>query len=136
MARTIAVFPYSLKEDTMSSEEPISTDPKPGVPDIPSTPEERSNAMLAHILGAVIGFLGPLIFYITKKDSPFVLDQSKEALNFHLTVLIATLIIGVVTCGFGLIITVPVQMIFSILGGLAAQKGEVYRYPWKLELIK
>ena len=120
----------------MSNDEPTSADPKPGVPDIPSTSEERTNAMLAHILGAVIGFIGPLIFYVTKKDSPFVLDQSKEALNFHLTLLIASLTIGVITCGFGLIIIVPVQIIFSIIGGMAANKGEVYRYPWKFELIK
>jgi uncharacterized Tic20 family protein len=120
----------------MSYDEPVTRSASPGIPEISSTAEERSNAMLAHILGAVIGFLGPLIFYITKKDSPFVLDQSREALNFHLTLLIGNLVIGVVTCGFGLIVLVPIAIIFSIIGGMAANKGEVYRYPWKLELIK
>jgi hypothetical protein len=119
----------------MSNDEPISADPKPGVPVIPSTAEERQNAMLAHMLG-VIGFIGPLIFYLTKKDSPFVFDASKEALNFHLTLLIASVVIGAITCGIGLIVTLPVGIIFSIIGGMAAQKGEVYRYPWKFELIK
>jgi uncharacterized Tic20 family protein len=131
MARTIPVRPYSFAEDTMSNDEPISADPKPGVPDIPSSTEERQNAMLAHILG-VIGFIGPLIFYLTKKDSPFVFDASKEALNFHLTILIGS----VITFGCGALILGPIGIIFSIIGGLAAQKGEVYRYPWKLELIK
>jgi uncharacterized protein len=120
----------------MSQDEPATHTVRPAMPDIPSTAEERSNAMLAHILGAVIGFLGPLIFYITKKDSPFVLDQSREALNFHLTLLIGNLVIGVLTCGLGLIVLVPIAIIFSIIGGMAANKGEVYRYPWKLELIK
>jgi uncharacterized Tic20 family protein len=115
----------------MSSEDPISANPKPGVPDIPSTADERQNAMLAHILG-VIGFIGPLIFYLTKKDSPFVFDASKEALNFHLTILIGV----AVTLGCGALILGPVGIIFSIIGGLAAQKGEVYRYPWRFEFIK
>jgi uncharacterized Tic20 family protein len=35
-----------------------------------------------------------------------------------------------------LILIMPVGIIYSILGGMAAQKGQVYRYPWKLELIK
>jgi uncharacterized Tic20 family protein len=121
----------------MSYEEPVPQENKTAnVPEIPSTPEERSNAMLAHLLGAVTGFIGPLIFYVTKKDSPFVFDQAKEALNFHLTMLIAALVIGTCTLGIGLIVIMPVQIIFSILGGMAANKGEVYRYPWKFELIK
>ena len=115
----------------MSNDEPTPADPQPGVPNIPSTTEERQNGMLAHMLG-VIGFIGPLIFYVTKKDSPFVFDASKEALNFHLTLLIGTAI----TAGCGVVILWPIGIIFSILGGMAAQKGEVYRYPWKIELIK
>jgi|SRR6516162_686773 uncharacterized Tic20 family protein len=120
----------------MSVDEPVEFNSKPGVPEISSTAEERSSAMLAHILGAVIGFIGPLIFYATKKDSPFIQDQSKEALNFHLTLLIATLVIGTITCGIGIIIIYPIQVVLSIMGGMAANKGEVYRYPWKFEFIK
>ena len=45
--------------------------------------------MLAHLLGALLGFLGPLIIWLVKKDDhPFVAEQSKEALNFQLTLLI------------------------------------------------
>jgi uncharacterized Tic20 family protein len=120
----------------MSSDDAVPSESRSGAPEISSTTEERSSAMLAHILGAVIGFIGPLIFYITKKDSPFVLDQSREALNFHLTLLIANVVIGTVTCGIGLIVLLPIAIVFSIIGGMAANKGEVYRYPWKLELIK
>src|SRR5437868_1922887 len=53
------------------------------------SPEEKQMGMLAHLLG-IIGFVGPLIIWLIKKDqSPFVDDQGKEALNFHLTMLIA-----------------------------------------------
>jgi uncharacterized Tic20 family protein len=120
----------------MSYEEPVPQEiSKTNVPEIPSTPEERSSAMLAHILGTVTGFIGPLIFYATKKDSAFVQDQSKEALNFHLTMMIAH-IIGSIPCGAGLIITYPISIVFSIIGGMAANKGEVYRYPFRIQFIK
>jgi uncharacterized Tic20 family protein len=119
----------------MSSDEPVPINGKPLVPEIPSTDEERSNAMMSHILGAVIGFIGPLIFYATKKDSAFVQDQSKEALNFHLTMMIAH-VIGSIPCGLGLIVTYPVAIIFSIIGGMKANKGAVYRYPFRFEFIK
>jgi uncharacterized protein len=121
-----------MGDDSMSVDEPIESNRKPAVPDIASTAEERSNAMLAHLLGAVIGFIGPLIFYVSKKDSPFVQDASREALNFHLTLMIGVL----VTFGCGVVIFHPIGIVFSIIGGMAANKGEVYRYPWKFEFIK
>ena len=53
-------------------------------------PKDVANlAMLAHLLGALVGFLGPLILWVVKKDEhEFIDDQSKEALNFQLTLLI------------------------------------------------
>ena len=43
------------------------------------------------------GFIGPLIFYLVKKDEdPFVADQSREALNFNLSILIYSIGLGVV----------------------------------------
>ncbi|MEC7445671.1 MAG: DUF4870 domain-containing protein, partial [Planctomycetota bacterium] len=49
-------------------------------------PKDVANmAMLAHLLGALVGFLGPLILWVVKKDEhEFIDDQSKEALNFQL----------------------------------------------------
>ena len=41
-------------------------------------------AMLAHLLGIFTGFIGALIIWIIKKDSPgFAHSQAKEALNFQ-----------------------------------------------------
>ena len=55
--------------------------PPPPVGDLP--PDARQMAMLAHLLGALFGFIGPLIIYLTQKDKhPFVADQGKEAVNF------------------------------------------------------
>jgi len=107
-------------------------------------PDPRSTAGLAHYLG-VLGFIGPLIIYVMNNGpeaDPFVKDQSTEALNFHLTILIGwviVMVITVVTCGIGgllMFILWPVEIIFSILGGIAAGKGEWYRYPVNIRMIK
>src|SRR5712692_9143515 len=52
-------------------------------------PEEKTMAMLCHLLGIVTWFLGALIIWLIKKDqSKFVDDQGKETLKFQLTLFI------------------------------------------------
>ena len=106
--------------------------------------DEKMMGMLAHILGAVASFLGPLIIWLIKKDeSPFVDDQGKEALNFQITIVIgyvASGILGLVpVIGCLTVILIPAlavtSLIFGILGGLEANKGVAYRYPFALRLI-
>jgi len=104
------------------------------------TADDRTMALLAHLLGIVLGFIGPLIIWLVKKDqSPFVEDQSKEALNFQITLLIAYAIGGVTTMvcvGFIILPAVWLaSLILSILAGVAANKGEAYRYPLTIRLI-
>ena len=85
----------------------------------------------------------PLIIWLTNKDKAdkaFLTDQSKEALNFQITIAIAyvvCMILAVVIIG-GLLAPIVwlVNIIFSILAGVAANKGEAYRYPFALRLIK
>jgi uncharacterized Tic20 family protein len=99
-----------------------------------SDKEERMVALLAHIspyLGIGL-ILGPIIAMLIKQDSPFVQDQAKETLNFHLTMLIVSL----VTCGIGAIVTLPMLLIFSIIGGVTAFQGTVYRYPLTFRMVK
>ena len=109
--------------------------------------EEKQWAMFAH-LSTLSGFiiplgslLGPLIIWqIKKNDMPFVDDQGKEALNFQITVFIAALISAVLTMVLIGLLLLPVVIIgwivLSIMGGIKANNGEAYRYPWTLRLIK
>lgn len=106
--------------------------------------DEKTMAMLAHILGAVTSFLGPLIIWLIKKDeSPFVNDQGKEALNFQITIVIGY-VVGMILSfipfvGCVTMILLPAigiaSLIFGILGGIEANKGVVYRYPFALRLV-
>ena len=100
-------------------------------------------AMLAHLLAIFTWFLGPLIIWLTQKEtSAFVDDQGKEALNFQITIGLAYVAVGVATCvtlGLGSIL-IPlvgiVNLVFCILACVAANKGERYRYPFAIRLIK
>jgi uncharacterized Tic20 family protein len=106
-----------------------------------SPSDERMWATLIHVGGIIIGFLAPLLGYLLLKDrSTFVGENSKNALNFQLTVLIGYVVSGVlmfVLIGF---LTYPLvwvlSIVFSILGAVAANRGEVYRYPLTIAFIK
>jgi uncharacterized protein len=113
-------------------------------------------AHLSALLGALISsshgagfacFLGPLIIWLIKKDSmPFVNDQAKEALNFNISVAVATLALAVlsaITFGIGLIIAIPMWvvigvgwLVLTIMAAVKANDGVRYRYPFTLRLIK
>jgi uncharacterized Tic20 family protein len=105
------------------------------------TPDDKTMAMLSHLLGIVLGFVGPLIIWLIKKDqSPFVDDQGKESLNFQIMLVIGY-VIGSVTSmiciGFLIIPAVWIfGIIFSIIAALKAKDGVAYRYPVNLRLIK
>ena len=106
--------------------------------------DDRSWGMIAHlsplIAGALGGmaFLGPLIVWLVKKDqSPFIDDQGKEALNFQISIMLAVLICAATCIGIVLIPVIAVgAIVYSIIGGLEANKGVYYRYPYTWRLIK
>jgi uncharacterized Tic20 family protein len=102
-----------------------------------TTDDERLWAMLSHLAGFIFAVFGPLIIWMVKKDqSEFVVDQAKEALNFQLTVMIVQLILAATLVGICVMPIVMVgQIIYSVLGGLEANKGVRYRYPYTFRMI-
>ncbi|WP_442110870.1 DUF4870 domain-containing protein [Pseudomonas sp. NUPR-001] len=109
--------------------------------------EIRQWAMFCH-LAALAGLLmpfghvlGPLVMWLWKKNlDPFIDDQGKEALNFQLTVFLASLacyallyvLVGFVLYG----ILVVYALVFTIIAGVKANNGQAYRYPLTLRLIR
>ena len=96
--------------------------------------------MISHLSFFVFGILGPIIIMLTKgKESPFVRDQAVEALNFHITITIATfasIILMFVLIGFVLIFAVMIcGVVFTIMAAIAANKGVAYRYPLNLRFV-
>lgn len=113
---------------------------------IPSTGEasqdDRTIAMLTHLSGIILGFIVPLIVWLIHKDKSdkgYLVDQSKEALNFQITLLIGYVIgivLSVILIGALLnFLLWIVCIIFSIIAALAANKGEAYRYPFAIRLV-
>jgi uncharacterized Tic20 family protein len=102
---------------------------------------DKTMGMLSHVLGIFFGFLGPLIIWLTQKDtSPWAGDEAKEALNFQITLAIGWFAAGVLTFVFIGLLLLPViglvSLIFSIMGAMEANKGNHYRYPFALRLIQ
>lgn len=121
--------------------EPTPTPGQPLPTEIPSTQDERTMALLCHLGGILTGFIVPLIIWLIKKDqSRFVDDQGKEALNFQLTLLIAYVVSTAAMCIYiGFVLwpaTWIVSVVFGIMGSMAANKGEVYRYPVNIRFLK
>lgn len=105
------------------------------------TSDEKTMSMLAHAGGIFFGFLPALIIYLTKgNDSAFVKQESREALNFQITLAIAYVIstvLIIVLIGLLMLLAVWVgSVILMIMAAIAANKGEAYRYPLNIRLIK
>jgi len=106
---------------------------------------------LSALAGFILPFgnvLGPLLVWQLKKNEiPEIDPHGKASLNFQLTVLIVTLIAGLIAfllsfvcIGFLLIpvvILLPLAgMILAIIAGIKANNGEPYDYPYMWELVK
>jgi Uncharacterized protein conserved in bacteria len=105
-----------------------------------SPADEKLWATLIHVLGIFFGFLPSLIGYLVLKDrGPFVRQHAAAALNFQLTMLIAS-IVGWITAfifiGFLILLAVEVVVIvFSIIAAIAANRGENYTYPLSIKFV-
>ena len=105
-----------------------------------SPSDERLWALLAHLSIFVLSIIGPiLILVLLGKRSAFVADQAREALNFHITVLIAGLVsflLCFVLIGFVLLpIVIVGSMVLGVIAALQANQGIPYRYPLTLRLV-
>ncbi len=106
-----------------------------------SPSDERMWALLSHLGTFLLGFLAPLIVMLTQGEkSPYVRRHAVESLNFQISLYIAYLVSGLlclVLIGFLLIpIVFIAHIVFVIMASLAANRGEDYRYPVNLRLVK
>jgi len=112
--------------------------------------DERQWGMIAHLsllafyLGGIGLLIGPIVVWMMKKnESEFVDECGKEAVNFALSCLIwlvasivmfFTLVLAPVAIAIwifgGLFVT-----IVSVVAGIKANSGVLYRYPLTLRLI-
>lgn len=115
--------------------------PPPGMagPGI-TAPDDSTWALMAYVGQFIIGFIAPLIVYLSRKDqSPFVRAHAVQALNLAITsfiVVFGGMVIGFVTVFFGFIVTLPVMLVYGvahliylILAAIKAGQSQPYQIP-------
>lgn len=100
--------------------------------------------LLVPSFGAV---LGPLVIWLIKRnDHPDIDANGKESLNFQISILIYTWVLGAVGAatlfllvGFAFIFAAFLisvgGLIYAILGAVRTSNGEPHRYPFALRLV-
>ncbi|MFT7615385.1 MAG: putative Tic20 family protein [Candidatus Woesearchaeota archaeon] len=101
--------------------------------------DQKNLGFLAHILGLFTGWVGPLIIYLIA-DKGQGKDNAREALNWNISLIIyyaISWVLAFIIVGFVLMAVLGIcHIIFSILGIVAANKGEVYSYPMTIKFLK
>lgn len=100
-------------------------------------------SLLAHLVMSIVAVLIPLVMWLVKRErSAFLDDHGREALNFQITMGIYSILIipiAVITCGFGAVLYVglyALAIVGMILAAVAANRGEYYRYPMTIRLVR
>jgi len=109
--------------------------------------DDKQWAAIAHF-SALSGYLiplgnvlGPLVVWLMKKDqSSSVTAHAKDALNFHLSMLIwmtAAAVASIFIIGIPILFALAIyDLVATIIGGVKAANGERWKYPLSIELIK
>lgn len=97
--------------------------------------------MICHLLGLFTSFMGPLVVWLLKKDDhPFIDQCGKEALNFQISVgiyYVGAMILSVVLIGALLLPVIFIgAFVLTIIAAVKTSKGETYKYPLTIRLIK
>ena len=112
----------------------------PACPPGQLTSDDRTMAALCHGLGIINPIITLIIWLVKRDQSAFVNEQGKEAVNWQITVVIASIPVFLTMLIFIGFLLAPVlgiaNIVFCIQGALAANKGQAYRYPISLRLIK
>jgi uncharacterized Tic20 family protein len=114
--------------------------------------EDRLWGATAHVGSLVaawfaLGVLGPIVVLLLKgNESAFVRRHAVESLNFQISLLIyiAVATVAVIfTLGLAVFVAIPLAVIVAVLaliaiimGTLAAHRGQEYRYPLCIRLVK
>ena len=107
-------------------------------PVVPPTSDEKTLALLAHVLTFIFPLLAPLIIYLIKKDeSTFVTYHARESLNFQITLIIVCFALFITVIGIFLLWIVGIiWTILVIVATVRASEGKLYKYPLSIRLIK
>lgn len=120
---------------TPSSNEYLGTEQ---TPDYIPTGDERTMAILVHVLSIFFWIIPALVIYLVKKDeSKFVAYHAKEQLNFQITITIVYAVLFITIVGW-LLLWIPgfVVLVLCIVAAIKASDLKLYKFPLTIRLIK
>lgn len=103
--------------------------------------EQRNGAAITYVLTGLLSWLGGLIgWLIWRGRGEYARVETTEALNFGLTTLLAFVVVHLLAriipfLDFLTTLIWIVQLVLSVIGAMAASRGESYRYPFALRLV-
>jgi len=98
-------------------------------------------SMLSHLSALLgVGFVLPLVVYLAmRKESEYVATNAREALNFHISVLIYAVCcipLVFIMVGVPLLLVLGLgSLVLAIIATIKASDGQCYRYPLTLRLV-
>jgi uncharacterized Tic20 family protein len=116
------------------------------VPDHYAGSDERTWSVVVHLSALSALFiplghlLGPLVIWLIKRsDMPMVDRHGKEALNFQITVTLASFLCGLLYfVGIGVIllfVLLVADAVLVIMAAVKTSRGEAFRYPFTWRVI-
>jgi uncharacterized protein len=99
-------------------------------------------SMLSHLSALLgVGIVLPLVVYLAMRhESEYVACNAREALNFHLSVLIYVICcvpLAFILVGIPLMIILGLSsLVLAIVATIKASDGQCYRYPLTIRLVK
>lgn len=119
------------------------TTPPPPPPAYGPPQEDTTLSVLVHLSFFALGLIGPLVVYLIAKDDPYkpmTRHHATEALNFHLTLLIAgavSAVLVLVLIGILMLAVLAVGgAVLAVVAAVAAGRREAYRYPLTIRFVK
>lgn len=118
----------------------------PSQPPMPvaQTSNDRLWSVLCHLsyfFGlALLAFVFPTVVYLVMRtDSPYVTHHAREALNFHLSLLlyfVCCVPLCFILIGVPLLLAVGlVGLVCSLVAAVKASRGEYYHYPLTIQFV-
>lgn len=100
-----------------------------------------SNGTFSSMFVPLGNIIAPIVIWQLKKnESPFVVEQAKESLNFQISLIIyciISLLLIFIIVGFFLIFALVIfGLITVIVAGVKANDGVPYRYPLTIRFVK
>jgi len=102
--------------------------------------DQKNLGLLLWIGTLFFGFIPGLILFFAKADDAYIKEQSREALNWSITAIILyaiAMVLAFVVIGAFLIPVIAIlHLVFTIMGAVAVSKGDDFKVPFAIRLIK